>query len=168
MFSLPFAAFTIFNLGLTLWQLSEIKTKTGKSSKTKDTIWFEDSMKNTLLVEFAYLFWMQIQMGALLYTGCTVNKQVFWNFMDRFPQMYYLLSNLALNTAFFNNLAVLLATLLRYKLVSKPRHDNIIVFSLPLFSSIFIVWKVFRGFFGTEGGAMSSSFLTMLFNAAAT
>lgn len=158
----PFATFTYFNIILTFWQLFEVAKKTGKNSKTRDSIWFKDSKKNALLVEFAYLFWMQIQMGTLLYIGCFVRPQIFLNFMNTFPKMQYLLSNLAINTAFFNNLAIFLATLLRYKLVSKPTHNNKVVFSLPLLSSVYIVWKVFSCFFFSYDGNMSSSFLSMI------
>lgn len=162
MFSSPYTSFTTFNLLLTFWQLSEIIRKTGSPSKTKDNIWFKKSSHNAILVEFSYLLWMQLQMGAALYIARFVPFQEFSAFMDAFPKMQTLLSNLALNTAFFNNLAVFIATLLRYKLVSNPRHYNKIVFSLPLLSSIYIVWKVLSCFFFTYDGAMSSSFISMI------
>jgi len=163
MWNIPFAGFTIFNLLLTLWQLSEVMTKTGTTSITKDTIWFKNSAKNALCVEFSYLLWMQIQMGALLYITCTVPRLTFSTFMNTFPNMQSLLANLALNTAFFNNLAIFIATLLRYKILSKPNLDNKIVFSVPLVSSILIVWKVFSCFLGSYGGAMSASFFSLIF-----
>jgi len=162
MWKAPFAAFTTFNLILTVWQLLEVLKKTGPS-KTSDTIWLEDSKKNAILVEFAYLFWMQIQMGTALYVSRFVPLPIFSTFMDTYPEMRYLLSNLALNTAFFNNLAIFIATLLRYKVMSKPSHDNAIVFSIPLLSSILIVWKVLSCFFLTDGGAMSASFFSLIF-----
>merc|ERR1712238_418842 len=100
--------------------------------------------------------------------------------MDTYPKMQLLLANLALNTAFFNNLAIFLATLLRYKILRKPTtarlsstttnttmkallQDNKVVFSLPLFSSIFIVWKVLSCFFFSYDGSMSSSFISLIF-----
>lgn len=164
MWGIPFAAFTAFNLFLTLWQLSEVMTKTGTTSMAKDTIWFKNSAKNALCVEFSYLFWMQIQMGTLFYIICRVPRTTFSTFMDTFPNMQFLLANLALNTAFFNNLAIFIATLLRYKILSKPSHDNKIVFSVPLISSIFIVWKVLSCFLFNYGGAMSVAFFSLIFN----
>ena len=171
----PFAAFTAFNVLLTFWQLSEILRKTGvrdnsnsnSISPKQDSIWFEKSAHNVILVELSYLLWMQLQMGTVLYiiasSSCSVVE--FSSFMDAFPNMQSLLSNLALNTAFFNNLAVFVATLVRYKLVSKPenQYDNVIVFSLPLLSSIFIVWKVLSCFFLSYDGTMSASFFSLLF-----
>lgn len=162
MFSMPFTLVTILGLTLTIWQLSEVLLKTGRK-KTKDSIWFQESWKNALLVEFCYLIWIQIQMGATLYVGTTVSHNDFLDFMNTFPRMHSLLSNLALNTAYFNNLVVFLATLLRYKLVSKPNHDNAIMFALPVITSIVIVWKVLSCFFGAYGGGMCSSFITLLF-----
>jgi len=162
MWNAPFIFFTTFNIGLTFWQLSEVSRKTGNSKRTRDTIWFEDAKKNVLLVEFAYLFWMQIQMGTSLYISSCVRRGTFSAFMDTYPQMHYLLSNLALNTAFFNNLAIFIATLLRYKILAKPKHDNTIVFAVPLLSSIFIVWKVLSCFLLTEQGNMSASFLSLI------
>merc|ERR1712238_456487 len=118
----PFVAFTAFNIGLTVWQLSQIITKTGSVERTKDTIWFPKAKHNALLVEFSYLFWMQIQMGTVLYlaTMGPGSQAAFTTFMDTYPKMQLLLANLALNTAFFNNLAIFLATLLRYKILRKP------------------------------------------------
>lgn len=167
-----FTAFTTFNVLLTVWQLSEILRKTGvrgsgSGSNKQDSIWFQKSAHNAILVEFSYLLWMQLQMGTVLYIvacrSCSVGD--FSIFMDAFPNMQSLLSNLALNTAFFNNLAVFVATLVRYNLVSKPKkkYDNVIVFSLPLLSSIFIVWKVLSCFFLSYDGTMSASFFSLLF-----
>jgi len=161
MWKAPFAAFTTFNLMLTFWQLSQVINKSGNDN-TRDTIWCKNSKTNAVLVEFAYLFWMQIQMGTALFISCSVPLQTFSTFMDAYPEMQYLLSNLAINTAFFNNLAIFIATLLRYKVLSKPSNDNKIVFSIPLFSSILIVWKVLSCFFLTRGGAMSSSFFSLI------
>lgn len=170
-----FTVFTAFNVLLTFWQLSVIVRKTGiragnnsSTSNKQDTIWFKKSAYNAIMVEFSYLLWMQLQMGTVLYIVIASSSSVpllhdFSYFMDAFPKMQYLLSNLALNTAFFNNLAVFLATLLRYKLVSKPENHNLIVFSLPLLSSVFIVWKVLSCFFLTYDGAMSSSFFSLVF-----
>jgi len=176
MWNTPLVAFTAFNIGITFWQLSQILTKTGTTERTKDTIWFRKSSHNAILVEFSYLFWMQIQMGTVLRlaTMGTGSQHAFTSFMEMYPKMKLLLSNLALNTAFFNNLAILLATLLRYKIISKPTsttntsmksifQDNKIVFSLPLFSSIFIVWKVLSCFFFSYDGSMSSSFISLIF-----
>lgn len=177
-----FTAFTAFNVLLTVWQFSVILRKTGvresnsssntgsKSAK-QDSIWFKKSAHNAILAEFSYLLWMQLQMGTVLYiatigSSCPSSVpllQKFSSFMDAFPKMQYLLSNLALNTAFFNNLAVFLATLLRYKLVSKPENHNVAVFSLPLLSSICIVWKVLSCFFLSYDGAMSLSFFSLIF-----
>ena len=165
-----FTAFTTFNVLLTVWQLSEILRKTGvcgSGSNKQDSIWFQKSEHDAILVEFSYLLWMQLQMGTVLYivacSSCSVVE--FSSFMDAFPNMQSLLSNLALNTAFFNNLAVFVATLVRYKLVSRPKnqYDNVIVFSLPLLSSIFIVWKVLSCFFLSYDGTMSASFFSLLF-----
>ena len=170
-----FTGFTAFNVLLTFWQFSVILRKTGvresnsssntSSNSTKqDSIWFKKSAHNAILVEFSYLLWMQIQMGTALYIATSAPLlHNFSSFMDAFPKMQYLLSNLALNTAFFNNLAVFLATLIRYKLVSKPENHNMAVFSLPLLSSIFIVWKVLSCFFLSYDGAMSSSFFSLIF-----
>jgi len=158
-----FAAFTFVNLAVTVWQFTEVFRKTGRE-QTKDTIWFKEPIKNATLVEFAYLIWMQLQMGALFYIKCAVKRHTFTGFMDFFPNMQYLLANLALNTAFFNNLAIFLATLLRYKVISKPSKDNAIVFSVPLASSIFILWKVLSCFFSCYNGRMSSSFISMMIN----
>merc|ERR1712238_441382 len=113
------------------------------------------------------------------------SQTAFTTFMDTYPKMQLLLANLALNTAFFNNLAIFLATLLRYKILRKPTttrlssttttstttnttmkallQDNKVVFSLPLFSSIFIVWKVLSCFFFSYDGSMSSSFISLIF-----
>ena len=157
-----FIAFTVSNILLTVWQFSEIVRKTGHPSKTTDIIWFQKSSHNAILVEFSYLLWMQLQMGAVLYIMCFVPLQEFSAFMDAFPKMQFLLSNLALNTAFFNNLAIFVATLLRYKVVSKPNNYNIYVFSLPLLSSVWIVWKVLGCFFLSYNGEMSSSFISMM------
>jgi hypothetical protein len=161
----PFATFTAFNVLLTFWQLSEVLRKTGHPSRTRDSIWFDKSAHNAILVEFSYLLWMQLQMGTVLYVACLVEMGDFSAFMDAFPKMQCLLSNLALNTAFFNNLAIFVATLLRYKLVSTPKQKNynVIVFSLPLLSSIWIVWKVLSCFFLSYDGAMSSSFFSLIF-----
>ncbi|OEU23428.1 hypothetical protein FRACYDRAFT_267525 [Fragilariopsis cylindrus CCMP1102] len=174
-----FTAFTTSNVLLTVWQLSEILRKTGVrdsgsgsgsgsgSNKKQDSIWFQKSAHNAILVEFSYLLWMQLQMGTVLYIiacrSCSVGE--FSIFMDAFPNMQSLLSNLALNTAFFNNLAVFVATLVRYNVLSKPKkkYDNVIVFSLPLLSSIFIVWKVLSCFFLSYDGTMSASFFSLLF-----
>jgi len=160
-----YTAFTVFNVLLTFWQLSEVLTKTGNSSRTKDTIWFQQSSHNAVLVEFSYLLWMQLQMGTVLYMTHHVSMEDFQSYMDTYPKMQSLLSNLALNTAFFNNLAIFLATMLRYKLISvsisigdddknnnnnnnnSNNHNNIIVFALPLISSVYIVWKVLSCFF---------------------
>jgi len=162
MFSKPFTLVTVLGITLTIWQLSEVSFKTG-IDKTKDSIWFQESWKNALLVEFCYLIWIQIQMGATLFIGTTVSHNDFLDYMNTFPKMHSLLSNLALNTAYFNNLVVFLATLLRYKLVSKPNHDNAVMFALPVITSIFIVWKVLSCFFRAYGGEMSSSFISLLF-----
>ena len=158
-----FFVFTACNVLLTCWQLSEIFQKTGDPSRTTDVIWFKKSSHNAILVEFSYLLWMQLQMGAVLYIMCLVPLQDFSDFMDAFPKMQNLLSNLALNTAFFNNLAIFVATLLRYKVVSKPNNYNIYVFSLPLLSSIYIVWKVLSCFILSYDGTMSSSFFSLFF-----
>jgi len=163
MWSAPFMMFTAMNLALTFWQLSEILQKTGNPTRTKDTIWFKDAATNAILVEFSYLIWMQIQMGAALYIASTAQLDSFSNYMDTFPQMQYLLGNAALNTAFFNNLAIFIATLLRYKIVSKPNLDNTIVFAVPLLSSIVVVWKVLSCFFLIEDGEMSASFFSVVF-----
>jgi len=193
MWQTPFVAFTAFNIVLTCWQLSQILTKTGTAERTKDTIWFQKAQHNAILVEFSYLFWMQIQMGTVLYlaTMGPGSQAAFTTFMDTYPKMQLLLANLALNTAFFNNLAIFLATLLRYKILRKPTtttrlstttaastnrttigssttmtsllQDNKVVFSLPLFSSIFIVWKVLSCFFFSYEGSMSSSFISLIF-----
>mmetsp|Transcript_52883 Transcript_52883/g.60028 ORF Transcript_52883/g.60028 Transcript_52883/m.60028 type:complete len:642 (+) Transcript_52883:361-2286(+) len=191
MWQTPFVAFTAFNIVLTCWQLSQILTKTGTAERTKDTIWFQKAQHNAILVEFSYLFWMQLQMGTVLYlaTMGPGSQAAFTAFMDTYPKMQLLLSNLALNTAFFNNLAIFLATLLRYKILRKPTtasrlsssstttttttgssttmtsllQDNKVVFSLPLFSSIFIVWKVLSCFFFSYEGSMSSSFISLIF-----
>merc|ERR1712238_427807 len=186
MWQTPFVAFTAFNIGLTVWQLSQILTKTGSVERTKDTIWFQKAKHNAILVEFSCLFWMQIQMGTVFYlaTMGPGSQTAFTTFMDTYPKMQLLLSNLALNTAFFNNLAIFLATLLRYKILRKPTatrlsstttstttnttmkallQDNKVVFSLPLFSSIFIVWKVLSCFFFSYDGSMSSSFISLIF-----
>merc|ERR1711957_851880 len=131
------------------------------------TVYGSRRAHNAILVEFSYLLWMQLQMGTVLYivacSSCSVVE--FSSFMDVFPNMQSLLSNLALNTAFFNNLAVFVATLVRYKLVSRPKnqYDNVIVFSLPLLSSVFIVWKVLSCFFLSYDGTMSASFFSLLF-----
>jgi len=164
LYNRPFAAFTFVNLAVTMWQFTEVFRNTGEG-KTKDTIWFKEPVKNAALVEFSYLIWMQLQMGALFYIKCVVKQHTFTGFMDFFPNMQYLLANLALNTAFFNNLAIFIATLLRYKVISKPNSDNAIVFSIPLASSIFIVWKVLSCFFGCYNGQMSSSFISMMLTA---
>lgn len=163
MFSKPFITVTMLGLGLTCWQLSVVWLKTGVG-KTKDSIWFQESWKNTLLAEFSYLIWIQIQMGASLYIANTVPHCDFSKFMTMFPVLHHLLANLALNTAYFNNLVVFLATLLRYKIISKPNHDNAIMFSVPVVTSLIIVWKVFACFLGAYGGTMSSTFISLLFH----
>ena len=122
-------------------------------------------------------------MGTVLYMTHHVSMENFQSYMDTYPKMQSLLSNLALNTAFFNNLAIFLATMLRYKLISvsisigdddknnnnnnnssssSNNHNNVIVFALPLISSVYIVWKVLSCFFYSYDGAMSSSFFSLI------
>lgn len=162
MFCRSFTIFTTFSIVLTFWQLSEVWRRTGKS-KTRDAIWFKEGWKNAFLTEFSYLLWMQLQFGAVLYIQSTVISKNFINFMDEFPRMQSLLANLAMNTAFFNNLVVFMATLARYKLLSQPNKENVLIFSIPLVTSGLIVYKIFDCFFRAYDGKMCSSFLLLLF-----
>ncbi|KAL7525266.1 hypothetical protein ACHAWF_001281, partial [Thalassiosira exigua] len=150
MFDDRFVGFTALNLLLTAWQLNEVRTKSGKEA-TQDTIWLDDSAQNAFLVESVYLFWMQIQMVALLYVSTSVDHPAFLDFMDRFPDMHHLLSNATVNTASFNNVVAFVATLVRYKILSKPSSiDNFVVFSVPMLVSLFMTSRVLSCFFEAD------------------
>mmetsp|Transcript_24559 Transcript_24559/g.34285 ORF Transcript_24559/g.34285 Transcript_24559/m.34285 type:complete len:80 (+) Transcript_24559:481-720(+) len=77
--------------------------------------------------------------------------------------MHYILSNISLNSACLgNNLAILLVTLIRYKLVSKPTQENTVVFSVPILVAMIVVWKTMSCFLGTNDGEMASSFFSLV------
>ena len=161
-YGLPFILFTGTNLLLTEWQLAEVFLHTGEGKTEDKALWLKEPWKNVLLAEMAYVVWIQIQMIAVFWVSTMTGPMDYLAYADQHPVFENFVANIAMNTAFFNNLVIFLATLLRYKMLPNPNKFSVPLYAISVLQAPYSVWNVLWGLWGPDGGGAGDGYIQVV------
>jgi hypothetical protein len=149
MYSEPFYVLTAIDLLIATWQTSVSYVSGGadETERQKSGIWFESPDMNMLVTFMTYMGVQMVYFAKVLFIRQCQAPAAQCDFVASHPDYSTCLSNLFMNTAFFNNFAVFEATLVKYKLITSFQASAIY---LPLTAGVLVV--ILRSFFLADGG----------------
>jgi hypothetical protein len=137
--SAPIVLFTIVNVIIVLWQISTsfVSGGTNESERVASGIWYENPAVNAAVTVGSYsgimiIFLSMAIWNTVIATTIPGYMQEFAGFIDAFPSYGFLMSNIFMNFAFVNNVAVFFATLLKYKVIPSDKVVKIYLFIIFL------------------------------------
>lgn len=98
---------------------------------------------NCLAAFVTFPFWILLLSLPSLYTSLFVDQELYFSFLASHPDFAYEISNVNMDFPFFNNLAIFMVTLQRYKVLPKE-----LVYAVPFAASRFaadnsLAWDAF-------------------------
>ena len=108
------AIFLLFNA-----YVGTLNYEWGPPTDRKQGLLFEQKWQNLLLYTLTSAIFLQAEGGAILAIAASGHAQEFKELLDVHPVMGNLIANAYIDTAFFNNYALFISTLYKYKVLSE-------------------------------------------------
>jgi len=108
------AIFLLFNA-----YVGTLNYEWGPPIDRKQGLLFEQKWQNLLLYTLTSAIFLQAEGGAILAIAASGHAQEFKELLDVHPVLGNLIANAYIDTAFFNNYALFMSTLLKYKVLSE-------------------------------------------------
>lgn len=158
LYSEPMMAFTMLYLSLLLFQTAKSFRGGGETEheRHQSGIWFPNKWANLAITIVSYTLIFGTHGVEVAYLHSNVEPTVLNDFVASYPDDATLMGNVLMSDMWFNNLAVFLATLLRYKALDTVQ---IRAFYLPLLAAV--AAGTMHSFLSADGGTGAMATLNL-------